>query len=79
MTIQFDVMTGTLECSYEVDVRRLATVSSVTKSNWEKAFCIEWVWYWLDETHRWIVYSEKVSICFPPILDGRLFRRWLQI
>ncbi|XP_071798571.1 uncharacterized protein [Asterias amurensis] len=59
MTIKFDVMTGTVECSYEVDVRRLATVSSVTKSNWEKAFCIEWVWYWLDETQRWIVYSEK--------------------
>ncbi|XP_038050818.1 uncharacterized protein LOC119723968 [Patiria miniata] len=43
----------------DIPLRRLSTSSSILKSNWEKAFCTEWIWYWQDETEKWIVYSEQ--------------------
>ncbi|XP_022087972.1 uncharacterized protein LOC110977823 isoform X2 [Acanthaster planci] len=43
----------------DIHLRRLSTSSSVLKTNWEKAFCTEWTWYWLDERHKWIVYSGQ--------------------
>ena len=41
------------------DVRRLSTVSSVTKPTY--VLTTEWVWFWEDEYGKWIQYASIVS------------------
>lgn len=49
-------------------VRRLSTVSSVTKPP-NFILTTEWLWYWKNEKEKWIEYGQGVS-AFPRLLLG---------
>lgn len=43
-------------------VRRLSTVSSVSKPPYFK-FTTEWLWYWKDESGKWLEYGQVSQTC----------------
>jgi len=48
-------------CCGLAKVRRLSTVSSVTKPP-HFILTTEWIWYWKDEYGLWQEYGKKVSV-----------------
>lgn len=53
-----------MTCNFN-PIRRLSTPSSVTALT-NFVFATKWIWYWKNESDKWVEYGEEVSTPPPP-------------